>query len=108
MRWNFFSIFSLYSHLTSLSYFTREKAREGGITGWCRNTIDNKVSVPNHVSVNCANHNEQVEGEAQGSQAALDKFLKHVDDGPRHARVVQLTTEGRDVIETETVFEVRR
>lgn len=71
-------------------YFARERAREYGITGWCRNTHDNKV-----------------EGEAQGSQDALNQFMKDVDQGPRHARVVSLTTEGRQVIEEESVFEVR-
>lgn len=34
------------SHLINPRYFTREKARDYGITGWCRNTTDNKVSQP--------------------------------------------------------------
>ncbi|GJN68474.1 hypothetical protein PLIIFM63780_001344 [Purpureocillium lilacinum] len=71
-------------------YFTRQKAREYGVTGWCRNTTDNKV-----------------EGEAQGEDDALQKFFKDVDDGPRHARVVQLTKEDRAVVEDETSFSVR-
>ncbi|KAL3963987.1 hypothetical protein ACCO45_000991 [Purpureocillium lilacinum] len=71
-------------------YFTRQKAREYGVTGWCRNTTDNKV-----------------EGEAQGEDDALQKFFKDVDDGPRHARVVQLTKEDRAVVDDETSFSVR-
>lgn len=50
---------------------------------------------------------EQVEGEAQGEDDALQKFFKDVDDGPRHARVVQLTKEDRAVVEDETSFSVR-
>ncbi|KAJ6446091.1 Acylphosphatase [Purpureocillium lavendulum] len=71
-------------------YFTRAKAREYGVTGWCRNTDDNKV-----------------EGEAQGEDEALQKFFKDVDDGPRHARVVQLTKEDRLVVDGEESFSVR-
>ncbi|KAK7426379.1 hypothetical protein QQZ08_007134 [Neonectria magnoliae] len=71
-------------------YFTRKRAQEHGITGWCRNTPDNKV-----------------EGEAQGDDEAMTKFFKHVDDGPRHARVVKLDTEDRDVVEGESSFEIR-
>ncbi|KAI5466166.1 Acylphosphatase-like domain-containing protein, partial [Mariannaea sp. PMI_226] len=72
-------------------YFTRKKAQEYEITGWCRNTSDQKV-----------------EGEAQGTEDILTKFLKDVDHGPRHARVVQLDTEDREVVEGEEHFEVRR
>ncbi|KAI9904926.1 hypothetical protein N3K66_001455 [Trichothecium roseum] len=72
-------------------YFTREKAQEYGVTGWCRNTIDNKV-----------------EGEAQGDEAVLEKFMKDVDQGPRHAKVVKLTQEDREVKAGESSFEVRR
>ncbi|KAG9257962.1 acylphosphatase [Emericellopsis atlantica] len=72
-------------------YFTRERAQEYGITGWCRNTTDNKV-----------------EGEAQGQRDTLDKLLKDIDQGPRGAKVVDVTTERKDVIEGESVFEVRR
>ncbi|KAH6998133.1 hypothetical protein BKA56DRAFT_566905 [Ilyonectria sp. MPI-CAGE-AT-0026] len=27
-------------------YFTRRRAQEYGVTGWCRNTPDNKVAYP--------------------------------------------------------------
>ncbi|QUC18719.1 uncharacterized protein UV8b_02960 [Ustilaginoidea virens] len=72
-------------------YFTRKKAEELGITGWCRNTPDNKV-----------------EGEAQGDEEALGQFLGCVDEGPRHAVVVRLTREERDAAEGETGFSIRR
>ncbi|KAL2213968.1 acylphosphatase [Sarocladium strictum] len=73
-----------------LSYFTQKKAKEYGVTGWCRNTPDNKV-----------------EGEAQGDEDAISKFLKAVDDGPSHAKVVQLTKEDRDVVDGESSFDIK-
>lgn len=51
---------------------------------------------------------EQVEGEAQGDEEVLKKFLKDVDNGPRHAHVVKLEKEERDVIEGEEGFIVTR
>ncbi|KAH8675509.1 Acylphosphatase-like domain-containing protein [Xylariales sp. PMI_506] len=72
-------------------YFTRKKATEAGITGWVRNT-----------------DNEKVEGEAQGTQDAIKQFLKDIDRGPTHAHVCKLDKEGRDVLDGETHFEVRR
>jgi hypothetical protein len=50
----------------------------------------------------------KVEGEAQGDDASMTKFLKDIDNGPPHATVVQLDKEARDVVEGETEFEVRR
>lgn len=74
----------------SFRYFTREEAEKSSITGWCRNTPDSKV-----------------EGEAQGTDKNLTTFLKAVDDGPPHARVVQVTKEERDVVDGESAFEIR-
>ncbi|PHH67638.1 hypothetical protein CDD83_6489 [Cordyceps sp. RAO-2017] len=71
--------------------FARERALERGVTGWCRNTPDNKV-----------------EGEAQGEADALDAFLRDLDRGPRHARVVRLTSEDRELVADEEAFTVRR
>ncbi|RCI14668.1 hypothetical protein L249_6786 [Ophiocordyceps polyrhachis-furcata BCC 54312] len=71
-------------------FFTRQKAQDYGITGWCRNTSDNKV-----------------EGEAQGEDDALEKFLRQVDQGPREAKVVQLTKEDREVVTGESSFAIR-
>ncbi|KAL5630762.1 hypothetical protein BROUX41_000634 [Berkeleyomyces rouxiae] len=72
-------------------YFTEKKAIEYGITGWVRNTATNKV-----------------EGEAQGEAAALEKFVKAIDDGPKHAHVVRLDKEYRAVVENEAGFKIRR
>ncbi|KAH6626022.1 Acylphosphatase-like domain-containing protein [Chaetomium sp. MPI-SDFR-AT-0129] len=72
-------------------YFTRHRATEQNLTGWVRNTDTNKV-----------------EGEAQGEESALATFLKHLDTGPSHARVVKLDKEDREVVEDETGFEIRR
>ncbi|KAH8884008.1 Acylphosphatase [Thozetella sp. PMI_491] len=72
-------------------YFTRKRAIELGLTGWVRNTDNNKV-----------------EGEAQGDDAAIASFLKEVDNGPRSAKVVKLDKEDRDVVDEEKDFQVRR
>lgn len=71
-------------------FFARRKANEYNLTGWVRNTDHNKV-----------------EGEAQGDRDAIKSFLKDVDKGPRHAHVVRLDHEDREVVEGETEFEVR-
>ncbi|KAM5380233.1 hypothetical protein ACJZ2D_003684 [Fusarium nematophilum] len=72
-------------------YFTRKVAHEYGVSGWCRNTHDNKV-----------------EGEAQGSDDILAKFLNDVGTGPRHSKVTQVDKEERDVVEGESGFIVTR
>ncbi|RSM01050.1 hypothetical protein CDV31_011530 [Fusarium ambrosium] len=74
-----------------LLYFTRKKAQEYGVTGWCRNTRDNTV-----------------EGEAQATEDILTKFLKDVDYGPRHARVTKVVKEDREIVEGEDSFDVTR
>jgi acylphosphatase len=48
-----------------------------------------------------------VEGECQGEDEAVQKLLKDVDNGPKHAKVVRLDKEDREVVEDETSFEVR-
>ncbi|KAK4226908.1 Acylphosphatase-like domain-containing protein [Podospora fimiseda] len=72
-------------------YFTRHRAQDLNITGWVRNTENNKV-----------------EGEAQGEDAAILQFLKDVDKGPKGSKVVRLDKEDREVVEGEEGFEVRR
>ncbi|GFP52320.1 hypothetical protein ACSS6W_003639 [Trichoderma asperelloides] len=72
-------------------YFTRKKAHEYGVTGWCRNTID-----------------DTVEGEAQGDDDIMQKFFKDIGQGPSHATVDKVVTEDRDVVERDGKFEVRR
>ncbi|KAF6815102.1 Acylphosphatase [Colletotrichum sojae] len=73
------------------SYFTQKRATEYGLTGWCRNTDNNKV-----------------EGEAQGDEDALQKLLKDIDQGPRSAKVVRLDHENRELVDGEKDFLVRR
>ncbi|KAI1177608.1 acylphosphatase [Nemania sp. FL0916] len=70
--------------------FTQREATKLNVTGWCLNTP-----------------NEKVEGEAQGSPEAIKQFLKAIDEGPTHARVVQLDKEDREPIEGETQFHIR-
>lgn len=55
-----------------------------------------------------ANQSNQVEGEAQGGDREMGKFLKDIEKGPRGASVKQVEQEDRDVVDGETVFEVRR
>ncbi|KAH7256870.1 Acylphosphatase-like domain-containing protein [Fusarium tricinctum] len=72
-------------------YFTQKKAQEYGVTGWCRNTKD-----------------EKVEGEAQGNDEVLTKFFKDVDNGPRSARVTKVSQEERQLVDGENDFVVTR
>ncbi|KAF5125436.1 hypothetical protein E5D57_010123 [Metarhizium anisopliae] len=65
-------------------------------------TPERRRSFSSHTAASC-----KVEGEAQGDEDTLSKFLKDVDQGPRHAKVVQLTREDRDVIEGEASFSIR-
>merc|ERR1712225_113292 len=60
-------------------YYTRKKATSYGVTGWVRNTPNNKV-----------------EGEAQAEDDVLHKFMKDVEK------------QETDVVDGETGFEVRR
>jgi len=71
-------------------YFAQKRANEYGLTGWCRNTTNNKV-----------------EGAVQGEDEAVGKFLKDVEEGPRHAKVVQLSREEQDCEEGESGFDIR-
>ncbi|OJJ77858.1 hypothetical protein ASPBRDRAFT_37088 [Aspergillus brasiliensis CBS 101740] len=53
--------------------FTQKRATEHDVKGWVKNT-----------------HCGRVEGEAQGTEDSLQKFLKDINNGPRHAHVVKL------------------
>lgn len=77
------------------------------MTGWVRNTDNNKVETATNQIQVLANQ-YQVEGEAQGEEDAITAFLKDVDKGPSHAHVVKLEKQDRDVVEGEKDFEVRR
>ncbi|KUJ16626.1 uncharacterized protein LY89DRAFT_586392 [Mollisia scopiformis] len=71
-------------------YYTRKKAASYGITGWVRNTANSKV-----------------EGEAQGEDDVLSKFMKDIDKGPTHSHVVKLEKKEIELIDGEADFEVR-
>ncbi|KAF3764788.1 Acylphosphatase, partial [Cryphonectria parasitica EP155] len=73
-----------------IRYFARKHATARDITGWVRNTPD-----------------EKVEGEAQGDLRKIAEFLKDLNRGPSHATVKKVDHEHRDVVEGERAFEVR-
>lgn len=50
----------------------------------------------------------QVEGEAQGDDDIMQKFLKDIGQGPSHASVTKVVKEDRDVVEGDGPFAVRR
>ena len=50
---------------------------------------------------------KQVEGEAQGTAEAVQRLLKDLDDGPRHAHVVKLEKQEIEGVDGEESFEVR-
>lgn len=70
--------------------WTRDMARELGVTGWVRNTSDGNV-----------------EGAAQGDAAQLDEFLIRLHDGPPLARVTKVDTRQTDAETPFIKFEVR-
>jgi acylphosphatase len=63
-------------------WFVKEKASAGGVCGWVRNTADGAV-----------------EGEAQGTVAALDDFLKSLRGGHLTAEVAGFETQ--EMLDTE-------
>ncbi|CAN8099814.1 unnamed protein product [Discula destructiva] len=71
-------------------YFTRKHAQAYNLTGWVRNKSDGNV-----------------EGEAQGGDREMGKFLKDIDRGPRGASVKKVEQEDREVVAGEAAFEIR-
>jgi acylphosphatase len=57
------------------------------VTGWVQNNSDGSVT-----------------GEAQGDQSALDKFVQHLNMGPRAAEVNKVDQKTIDVKEGESGF----
>lgn len=49
----------------------------------------------------------QVEGEAQGEDDGVDKLLKDINEGPRHAHVVKIEKSIINSKDGETSFETR-
>lgn len=66
---------------------TVEAATQHGLTGWVRNLDNGKV-----------------EGEAQGDEAVLDKFLKIVDTGPSGANVIRVDRTEKELKDGEDGF----
>jgi len=71
--------------------FTRMRARQLGVAGWVRNEQDGSVRL-----------------EAEGPRGALEELLDAVKEGPRMARVEDVTADWDDATEEFDVFQVRR
>ncbi|KAL4733756.1 Acylphosphatase-like domain-containing protein [Aspergillus similis] len=71
--------------------YTMKRAAEYGLNGWVKNT-------------DCG----RVEGEAQGSEESIQKFLKDINNGPRHAHVVKLEKKTLDSKDGESQFGLRK
>jgi len=75
----------------SFRYYTRRKAIELGVTGFVRNRPDGSV-----------------ETLAGGSEAALGRFRKFLDQGSPGARVDRVEEDTRELAELPESFEIRR
>ena len=71
--------------------WTRDTARELGLTGWVRNRADGSV-----------------ETVAEGSRELLAEYEDRLWDGPPLARVREIRTEWSEDHENFTAFDVRR
>ncbi|KAL4988574.1 Acylphosphatase-like domain-containing protein [Aspergillus falconensis] len=71
--------------------YTMKRAAEYGLKGWVKNTDCGKV-----------------EGEAQGPEERIQKFLKDINNGPRHAHVVKLEKKILDSKDGEDQFGLRK
>ena len=71
-------------------YFTQQEARRLGVSGWVRNRADGTV-----------------DGEAQGSLAAMGTFEQALRRGPSHGRVERLDVEPVDSMPESDEFEIR-
>ena len=71
--------------------FTRMRARQLGVAGWVRNEQDGSVRL-----------------EAEGPRGALEELLDAVKEGPRMARVEDVTADWDDATDEFDVFQVRR
>jgi acylphosphatase len=49
----------------------------------------------------------KVAGEAQGDEAGLQKFVKDINQGPKHTHVVKVEKSTIDVKEGESSFETK-
>ncbi|EKV16228.1 hypothetical protein PDIG_09370 [Penicillium digitatum PHI26] len=91
--------------------FTQKCAKVGELKGWVRNTTCGRVSDLCRVFRRGAYWifgSYQVEGEAQGSNEKVQKFLQCIDKGPSMAHVVKLEKCNLDVRDDEEGFAVMR
>jgi acylphosphatase len=89
--------------------FAQDKAQQYGLTGFVKNTSDGKVGeessdVSYGTGKQLADHS-QVAGEAQGDESSLQKFVKDIKEGPKHAHVVKVEKTLMDPKEGESSFE---
>lgn len=71
-------------------YFVVQKAKEFGITGWVKNTVDGGVLVV-----------------AQGEEAVLDTFTDFLQIGPTMARVDRISKYKMDLLTVFDIFSVK-
>jgi acylphosphatase len=71
-------------------YFTRDRARAYGLSGWVRNLPDGSV-----------------EFEAQGEAETVDAFILEIKEGPALSNISAMTINELSLDETEKGFEVR-
>ena len=69
--------------------FTCRRASHYGLTGWVKNTVDGRV-----------------ESEAEGSQTAVDEFLRDLKQGPPWSSVEEVEVNWIESRNNETAFEV--
>ena len=87
-----------------------KQAQSNGLTGWVSNTNDDKVGLSciiGNIEMFRASNKEQVEGEVQGSNEAIQKFIKDLNEGPGPAHVVKVDTKETSTKEGESSFDVR-
>ncbi|MDR2728761.1 MAG: acylphosphatase [Chitinispirillales bacterium] len=58
-------------------YFTRDAAQSLGLSGWVRNTAGGRVEL-----------------EAEGEQAAIDRLVEQLREGPALSRVTSVDVQG--------------
>ncbi|KAK4937127.1 hypothetical protein LTR10_022179 [Elasticomyces elasticus] len=86
--------------------FTQRKASSYGLTGFVKNTSDDKVRLPfpmhpfDHLLTRA-----QVAGEAQGDEEALKKLKADLNEGPRSAHVVKVEVKDIETKSGEKSFD---
>lgn len=70
--------------------FAQEQAQKYGLTGFVKNTSNGKV-----------------EGEAQGDDEGIRKFLKDINEGPKRAHVVKVQKSEVEPKDGESSFDTK-